>query len=269
MEQTLQNVAMQADINQESKEQHVNIDFKMVAFSLGGKDYAIDILKVKEIAKADRFTYVPNTSPFVIGVYNLRGEIIPIIDLRIFFNIPYDDCAENNFENMIIVGFGEQKYATIVDSIERVVGIDSASVQPPHPLFSDINIKYIYGIVENEDRMYILLDIERIFGANSAQNYEQREMRVVPHAKIASGTVPDSGPQKVSQSSQDSIPQKEKTASAVQPESVSPGAGESSVPVVFAAKNDPELKFLLESLKKFKNFNKSSVNESWVFNRFT
>src|SRR5574344_2163480 len=64
------------------------IDYKMVTFSLAGKDYAIDIMQVKEIAKAGRFTYVPNTSPFVLGVYNLRGEIIPIIDLRIFFNIP-------------------------------------------------------------------------------------------------------------------------------------------------------------------------------------
>ena len=64
------------------------IDFKMVTFSLANKDYAINIMQVKEIAKAGNFTYVPNTSPFVLGVYNLRGDIIPVIDLRIFFNIP-------------------------------------------------------------------------------------------------------------------------------------------------------------------------------------
>lgn len=69
-------------------EQMIVVDFKMVTFSLAGKDYAIDIMRVKEIAKAGNFTYVPNTSPFVLGVYNLRGDIIPIIDLRIFFNIP-------------------------------------------------------------------------------------------------------------------------------------------------------------------------------------
>ena len=70
-----------------SKEQLSVIDYKMVTFSLADKDYAIDIMKVKEIAKAGHFTYVPNTMPFVLGVYNLRGEIIPIIDLRLFFNI--------------------------------------------------------------------------------------------------------------------------------------------------------------------------------------
>ena len=69
-------------------DQMVVVDFKMVTFSLAGKDYAIDIMRVKEIAKAGNFTYVPNTSPFVLGVYNLRGDIIPIIDLRILFNIP-------------------------------------------------------------------------------------------------------------------------------------------------------------------------------------
>ena len=63
-------------------------DFKMVTFSLAGKDYAIDIMKVKEISKASRFTYVPNTSPFVRGVFNLRGDIIKLVKPRIMFNLP-------------------------------------------------------------------------------------------------------------------------------------------------------------------------------------
>ena len=76
---------MSAEQISEEKEKNIaTIDFKMVTFSLSGKDYAIDIMSVKEIAKAGRFTYVPNTAPFVLGVYNLRGEIIPII--RTFFN---------------------------------------------------------------------------------------------------------------------------------------------------------------------------------------
>ncbi len=76
------------DLAEQTDERNENatvIDFKMVTFSLAGKDYSVDIMYVKEIAKASRFTYVPNTMPFVLGVYNLRGDIIPIIDLRIFF----------------------------------------------------------------------------------------------------------------------------------------------------------------------------------------
>ena len=85
----------------------------MVTFSLAGKDYGIDIMQVKEIAKAGRFTYVPNTSPFVLGVYNLRGDIIPIIDLRIFFNIPVKARANDALENLIIINVEDQTFGIV------------------------------------------------------------------------------------------------------------------------------------------------------------
>ena len=149
------------------KEKVAQIDYKMVTFSLAGKDYAIDIMKVKEIAKAGRFTYVPNTLPFVLGVYNLRGDIIPIVDLRLFFNIDVPDRQDDALENMLIVSIGEQTFGIVVDMIDKVVGIQKSTIQPPHPLFGDINIKYIQGVVEVENRLFILLDIERIFGSKS------------------------------------------------------------------------------------------------------
>jgi chemotaxis signal transduction protein len=76
------------------------IDFKMITFSLAGKEYGVDIMNVKEIAKAGRFTYVPNALPFVRGVYNLRGDIISVIDLRIFFHLP----AERKEEEALRLG---------------------------------------------------------------------------------------------------------------------------------------------------------------------
>ena len=147
----------------EKKEKLAQIDYKMVTFSLAGKDYAIDIMKIKEIAKAGRFTYVPNTLPFVLGVYNLRGDIIPIFDLRLFFNIEVEERQEGSLENMLICSIGEQTFGIVVDVIDKVVGIQKATIQPPHPLFGDINIKYIQGVVEVNNRLYILLDIEKIF----------------------------------------------------------------------------------------------------------
>ena len=154
------------DLMQDSMDDKDNVsvvDYKMVTFSLAGKDYAIDIMQVKEIAKTGRFTYVPNTLPFVLGVYNLRGEIIPIIDLRLFFNIDIPTRDDNSVENMLIVSVGDQLFGVVVDAIDKVVGIQKSKIQPPHPLFGDINIKYIYGVVECQDHLYILLDIERIF----------------------------------------------------------------------------------------------------------
>ena len=140
------------------------IDFKMISFTLAGKDYGIDILKVKEIRKAGNFTKVPNTPIYVRGVDNLRGDIIPIIDLRTMFNLPAESKDNTSLENIVILRLDSLVLGIVVDTIEKVVGISSESIQPPHPIFGDINIQYINGVVENEGRLYIILDVDRIFG---------------------------------------------------------------------------------------------------------
>ncbi|MEI8093977.1 MAG: chemotaxis protein CheW [Spirochaetales bacterium] len=140
------------------------IDFKMISFTLSGRDYGINILKVKEIRKAGNFTKVPNTPLYVKGVDNLRGDIIPVIDLRIMFNLPAESKESSSLENIIILRLDSLVLGIIVDTIEKVVGISSDAIQPPHPIFGDINIKYISGVVENDNRLYIILDVDRIFG---------------------------------------------------------------------------------------------------------
>jgi len=139
------------------------VDFKMISFTLAGKDYGVDIMKVKEIRKSGVFTHVPNTPVYVRGVDNLRGDIIPIIDLRIMFNLPAERLEEGSLENIIILRLGELVLGIIVDTIEKVVGISKDSIQAPHPIFGDINVKYISGVVENDNRLYIILDVDRIF----------------------------------------------------------------------------------------------------------
>lgn len=149
---------------EQSNEKHNQVDFKMVTFSLAGKDYGIDIMKVKEIARFVNFTYVPNTPAYVRGVYNLRGEIISIIDLRALFNLSFQQKARNEEESGLILRLDSNLIGVVVDRIDKVVGINSEHIQPPHPIFGDINIKYISGVVENEGRLYIILDVERVLG---------------------------------------------------------------------------------------------------------
>ena len=109
MELNNQVVTLEKEVEEKTLEQNENsmIDFKMVTFSLSGKDYSIDIMHIKEIAKAGRFTYVPNTLPFVLGVYNLRGEIIPILDLRLFFNIEVPERTGDKMENLLILNIDD------------------------------------------------------------------------------------------------------------------------------------------------------------------
>ncbi|MBE6353422.1 CheR family methyltransferase [Treponema sp.] len=227
----------------EEKKKVAVVDYKMVTFSLCGKDYAIDIMKVKEIAKAGRFTYVPNTLPFVLGVYNLRGDIIPIIDLRLFFNIEIPERDDNALENMLIVTVGEQTFGVVVDAIDKVVGIQKSTIQPPHPLFGDINIKYIYGVVEAERHLYILLDIDKIFGVRTPE--EEREMAETATAQM-----------KKRQAAAIAI-QQQRTAS---PE----GLPAQAVP----EKKEVDLNFIADSLKNFKKFYLTDVNRDWVKERY-
>lgn len=246
---------------EEKKENAALVDFKMVTFSLADKDYSIDIMHVKEIAKAGRFTFVPNTLPFVLGVYNLRGEIIPILDLRIFFNIEVPPRDENKLENMLILQVEDQKFGVVVDKIDKVIGVMKSSIQPPHPLFGDINIKYIDGVVESNNRLYVLLDITRIFSSKD-----------VAEAPVAG--VPFEKPQKIVKQPQQKAAVPVTQAAAVaeggivkSPSDIAKGiSGEASAPEMDELSVD--IKFISESLLTYKNFTVSSVNSSWVKHRY-
>ncbi len=226
-----------------------NVDFRMVTFSLAGKDYAIDILKVKEIAKAGHFTYVPNTMPFVRGVHNLRGDIIPVIDLRTFFNVPVQKKDENALENMLIVSVGDQTFGVVVDVIDRVIGIQSSTIQPPHPLFGDINIKYIYGVVEADNRLFVLLDIDRIFGKRTPEEEEQYAQETARMQQYQA---------------QQALEQQEAEANA----SAGQGASEQAPVEEEKPAQDIDYTFIVDSLKTLKKFTVNGLTEPWVKKRY-
>lgn len=254
--------SLSSDQLSEEKKNLSIVDYKMVTFSLSGKAYAIDIMNVKEIAKASHFTYVPNTLHFVRGVYNLRGDIIPIIDLRLFFNSEVEEKDDNYLENMLIVTVDEQIFGIIVDKIDKVVGIQKSSIQPPHPLFGDINIKYIYGVVEAENNLYVLLDLDKIFGvktpeeekelAETAQRQAQqrRAVAMAEEAQLAAAK------QETPAVKQKAAPEEKKT------ETVEKKAeGE-------AKKAEVDLNFIAGSLNSFRKFTVSSVTEKWTKQRY-
>ncbi|MDR2159011.1 MAG: chemotaxis protein CheW [Treponema sp.] len=217
---------------QEQKERADTVDFKMVTFSLAGKDYGVDIMNVKEIAKADKLTYVPHAASFVRGVYNLRGDIIPIVDLRTFFHLPVDRKADG-LENMLILRIEDRVYGTIVDKIDKVVGINSETIQPPHPIFGDINIKFISGVVEKQGDLYIILDVVRIF----TQSEEDKQKPRVADSSRGDYYAPSSA--------------------------VEPAAPQAAVP-----QGDSDLVFIRESLSALRHFSVSPLNEAWLHRRF-
>ena len=249
----------------EDRESVALFDFRMAAFTLAGKDYAIDIMNVKEIVKASRFTYVPNTVPFVLGVYNLRGEIIPIIDLRKFFNIEVPKRKDDQIENLLIITIEDHVFGVVVDKIEGIVGIQKSSIQPPHPLFGDINIKFIYGIVEARDRLYVLLDIARIFNQKPVEDEERRfeapqevQEGAVVEQKEEAPTPPEANPDHVD----------ERSGGASDEEEAAPKA-EAPAAAAAPAVEDTDKKFIIDGLKEFKKFYIADINKSWFENRYS
>lgn len=235
----------------EKREAAAFIDFKMVTFDLAGKDYGIDIMHVKEIAKASHFTYVPNTLPFVLGVYNLRGEIIPILDLRIFFNIPVPPTDRNKLHNLLILSIDDQIFGLVVDKIDKVIGVQKSTIQPPHPLFGDINIKYINGVVESNNRLYVLLDVLRIFSSKeSGETKEEISTYYQENAAKAQAIR--------AQESKEEAP----VSAAVQK------PVEAAAPVV-ESKAEIDIKFITESLEQYSKFFVTELNTDWVKYRYS
>lgn len=231
-----------------SREEQTTVDFKMVTFSLSEKDYAIDIMHVKEIIMTGNFTHVPNVLPFVVGVHNLRGDIIPIIDMKKFFNIRAEQRTPGQNENIIILTLDDQTFGIVVDKIDKVVGIQKSTIRPPHPLFSDVNIKYISGVVENNDRLYILLDVERIFSKNSQDSASFLTDRSERHENPYEA---ESDENQVSQT---------------QSEEVNAEVSEKTPEIVKTdvQNSNKDFNFLCSSLKNYANFNVSKINENWV-----
>lgn len=132
---------------------------KYVVFKLENEEYGIDILRVKEIKEMTRITRVPKTPGFVKGVINLRGEVIPVIDLRKKFNL---ERSNTEGTRIIIVVVDEITVGLIIDSSSEVIEIDRDSIEEPPATIASIDHSYIYGIGKVEERLIILLDVSKI-----------------------------------------------------------------------------------------------------------
>lgn len=135
---------------------------QFVVFKIGEEEYAIPILRVNEIIrlKGINITEVPNTQKYVMGIINLRGEVIPIVDLRLKFNMPPVELNDNH--RIIIVNIRDNSIGFLVDSVSEVANIDGQDITNPPEEISDINSRYITGVAKYKDRIFIILDIDII-----------------------------------------------------------------------------------------------------------
>jgi purine-binding chemotaxis protein CheW len=141
-----------------------------LTFTLGSEEYGMDILKVQEIRGYDAVTRIANTPDFVKGVMNLRGVIVPIIDMRIKFNL--GEPVYDQFTVVIIINVLGRVIGMVVDGVSDVVTLPAEQIKPPPQFGTGLDTQYIVGIGTIDDQMLILMDIERLMSAADMQLME-------------------------------------------------------------------------------------------------
>jgi len=145
---------------------------QLVVFQLGDESFCVDINKVREINRLVEITKIPQSPEFVEGVINLRGQIIPVIDMRKRFGV--SGALENSKDNRImVIETGGNLVGFIVDAVREVLRLPTESIEPtPELLSSDIERKYIEGVASLEDRLLIVLNSDLIFAHSELNTLE-------------------------------------------------------------------------------------------------
>lgn len=142
---------------------------QLVTFNLVGEEFGLPILDVREIIRMVEVTPVPHSPDFVEGVINLRGQILPVIDLRKRFNLESSVADEDT--RIVVVEINKNLIGLIVDGVNEVLRIPSETVNPaPQIVSSGIGAEYIQGIAHYNEKMIILVDLERVFSNKEMEN---------------------------------------------------------------------------------------------------
>ncbi len=140
---------------------------QLVVFGLGDEEFGVDIIQVQEIVRLQEVTKIPNAPEFVEGIVNLRGKVIPLIDLRKrfgFAKVEHDDDSR-----IIVTSFNDNLIGIIVDNVTEVIRLQEEQIEPPPNIVAGIGREYLQGVGKIENRLVVLLELDRIL------NIEERE----------------------------------------------------------------------------------------------
>ena len=141
---------------------------KYLTFYLSREEYGLEILRVREIIGIMDITSVPRTPSFVKGVINLRGKVIPVIDLRLKFGMPEADRTEETC--IIVVQVGEVEVGIIVDKVSEVLDIAGEAIDEAPQFGTDVDTDFILGMGKSADRVTILLDISKVLAGTNFES---------------------------------------------------------------------------------------------------
>ena len=137
---------------------------ELLTFTLGSEEYGIDILKVQEIRGYDAVTTIANSPDFIKGVINLRGIIVPIVDMRIKFKL--GNITYNELTVVIILNVANRVVGIVVDGVSDVIALTAEQLKPAPEFSSSLDMQYIMGLGTVDERMLILVDIEKLMSSS-------------------------------------------------------------------------------------------------------
>lgn len=141
--------------------------YQLVSFVTENEEFGVDILKVQEIIRTVDITRVPKSPEFVEGVINLRGKIVPVIDLRKRFGIRSKE--RDNDTRIIVVELTDKVVGFLVDKVKEVIRVEKSVIEPPPELTTNVNSNYITGVAKLQDRLLILLDLDKVLSAEEQE----------------------------------------------------------------------------------------------------
>lgn len=149
------------------------MEHQNVVFKLANEFYGVDIAAVEGIIKLQPITAVPHAPPSVEGVTNLRGKVLPVLDLRKRFGLPAEAATADS--RIVVVEVGEVSVGLIVDAVSEVLRFSSEAVEPPSPVMTTVQSRFIHGIAKVEAHLIILLDLTQVLTLS-----EQTSLQALP-----------------------------------------------------------------------------------------
>lgn len=144
-----------------------------LTFHVHEEEFGIDILQVQEIKGLSRITPIPNTPPHIQGVINLRGTVVPVLDLRAKLGLP--QAEYNQFTVIVIVNIGERVVGLVVDGVSDVVEFSASEVDPAAELGVDVDDSFIAGIAKPNGRLITLLDLNELVGPSGSAFHDSNQ----------------------------------------------------------------------------------------------
>lgn len=144
---------------------------QLVSFMLGGEEYGVEVLRVREIIRMPAITKMPNMPPYAEGIINLRGKVIPIISMRKRFGL--DDADHDNQTRIMVMDVAGGLTGFIVDAVSEVIRIHSSEIQPPPSVAASdgVNQEFITGVFNHVDRLLVIMDVDRMFSQSERDSF--------------------------------------------------------------------------------------------------